>query len=324
MDNIIRIYGETDLSSLTNNITNDIWAGPNQAVPYIALGHAYLNRFENGGTIDDYNKALSYFEFVSSPVVYNNWGLKWASAPTAAFLLCGIQRLKASQRIDVRVDYLVDRGEAIAEAEADMRLTDDFPYKPYISGTPQDGDTKAEENAWESSILAWASQMYPAHPRASMWERKGRQLAQFSIVRESDKLYFNGNQIITVEEDFTLTNHWVRGNPYYTGGVIVILRIAALAYYMTGQDVPSEYEHNLIELYNNYKSKCTWNEHNRLVWTQQADPEGDPTIFPLSFDKVFENQIAGQKARENYLWVRTDPKKVLTLDDFIRYTNTKQ
>ena len=314
MNNLLQVYGNTDLLPLEDYLKLNPWAGPNAVVPFISMGQAYMNRAIRFGNATDIDQAMVFFEFVSSPDIYANWGQRWASDPTAAYLLCGIFRVHEWRR-DNRAEALFARGRVIAETEADLKLTVDFPYKPYISGTPQDGDTKAEENAWTSTILAWASQMYPEHSRAALWEAKGREMALYSIVRGSDQMYINGEQVITVEEDFTLTNHWIRGNPYYTGGTIALLKVAALAYWMTGKFIPLEYNHNVQGLYNNYKKECGY-DGRRMVWTQASDPQGDPTIFPLAYmnDDTFEERLVSQKAADGYLWIRTDPVQTIIID----------
>jgi len=223
----------------------------------------------------------------------------------------GVARLRALSISDAsfnaRIESLDLRGEQIAGDEADRRLGSDFPAHPYVSGL--DGDTKAEENAWEAFLLAWSANMYPEHPRASIWEEKARDLAFHSIVRRSESVMLNGEPFSTVEDDFTLTNHWVVGNPYYTGGTVQLLRMGALAYHIAGKPVPAEFEHNVSGLYGNYRAKCAKDSNGRWTWTQNSDPSGDPTLFPLAGtgDDSFERELASQKASDGHLWMPTTP-----------------
>lgn len=295
MDLFIKDYETVAFDSLPINT-------PNDAAPFISMGQAYLNRYVASHSYDDMDKALKFFEYIAKPEVYSRWGNQWSSSPTAAYLLCGIYRAKKDVKDTsqyIRIMTLFDRGRNIAERESNS-ITG--PYTPYISGVT-DGDTKAEENAWQSTILAWSSQMYPDHPNARVWEKLGRDLAMLSIVRESDNLYWNNNQVITVEEDFTLTNHGLIGNPYYTVGTIMLLKEAALAYHMTGSDIPIEYNHNVYGLYQNYKKACSYKD-GFMVWTIPANPVGSPLLFPIAGigDDDFEQAIASQKAGQGYLW----------------------
>lgn len=294
-------YGTKDIGYLIHSLayTESV---PNDVVPIITLGQAYLNKFEASKDDKDFEKALEYFEFASNTVVYPNWGNRWSSAPTLAYLLCGIQRAKTLQS-SFRTTTLYEQGSVLATLESNFKLNDDYPYKPYDSST--NGDTKAEENAWEADLLAWSSQMYPDSPNAPLWEAKGRQLALFSVVRASDQLYFKNNQIVTVEEDFTLTNHSVRGNPYYEVGTVVLLRMGALAYHVFNKPIPQEYNHNVMGIYNRYITECTTDLEGNLIWGQPYDPRGDPTMFPLAFidDPSFESLIVAQKAKNKYLWI---------------------
>jgi len=190
-----------------------------------------------------------------------------------------------------------------------MRLTNAYPYRPYLSGYPYDGDSKSEENAWEAYALAAISQAYPNHPHAALWEAKARELAKYSIVRPVDNLFLDGEQVVTVENDFTVTNHNLRGNPYYQFAAGALLRKGAQAYVLAGKEVPPEFESNVAGLYGRYKAECMKDENGRWMWTEPADPVGDPTVMPVAGmgDGAFERDIVRQKAADGYLWLPTEP-----------------
>lgn len=312
MDRMIATYGQTDFSDLVAYVETHS-ASPNDVVPFLALGHAYLNRYMVDGNQANLAKALDMFELPARESLYANWGRKWASSPTTAFLLMGVARLRSvnvsDASLNARIESLDLRSEQIAGDEADRRLGSDFPARPYVSGTSIDGDTKAEENAWEAFLLAWASQMYPTHPRAAIWEAKARELAFHSIVRRSEGVMLNGESFSTVEGNYTLTNHWVVGNPYYTGGTVQLMRMGALAYHITGHEVPAEFNHNVAGLYENYRAKCAKDVNGRWTWTQNSDPVGDPTLFPLAGmgNNDFEQSVVSQKASDGTLWLPTTP-----------------
>ena len=323
MEVFLTIYEQTDWSSLVDYIVKTPDVSPNSVVPLLSSGHVFLNRFQSGNNLSDFCRALEFFELSAREDLYAGgklkvkpyrtslaWGKKWASAPTAVYLLMGIARLKVLCPDDLflkhRVDTLYARGEVLAETEADPLTTNEYPYQPYNSSVT--GDTKAEENAWISSLLVWAANMYPFHPRAKIWEEKGLQVGKFSIVRRSDMLFFQGEQVITVEEDFTETNHNFRGNPYYSIGVIVLLRLAGLSYTIRGLTVPDELNFNVDGMYGKYKTYC---DKTPLGWRWNipSDPEGDPTLMPVPVggDDSFDRDVVHEKATRGILWMSVKP-----------------
>jgi hypothetical protein len=86
------------------------------------------------------------------------WGENWRSSVWASML--GMAAFFAKSVLD---DMLYDRVCAVVASEAD-RFTDVFPP----SGC--DVDTKLEENAQDTMVMAWALNMNPSHPHAEQWE----------------------------------------------------------------------------------------------------------------------------------------------------------
>jgi hypothetical protein len=71
--------------------------------------------------------------------------------------------------------------------EANRFVNYDVPYWSNPDGTRNfPGDTKAEENAWNSRILAVAVGMMPQHPNSSAWRNKASELLVSSFSRPSD------------------------------------------------------------------------------------------------------------------------------------------
>lgn len=319
IDRLILTYGETDFSPLVAHLRGSAGASPNDVVPFISLGHAHLNRFERGNGEDDLLRALDVFEIPVGAEIWPAWGERWASSITLSHLMKGLLRLRRLSPDDAvlasRIDVLWDRVAQLAADEADRKLTDDTPYQPYISATT--GDTKAEENAWEAVFLAWASGLYPEHPRAAAWEEKGRLLASLAVVRESDAEFFEGMQIATVREDFTLGNHGLSPNPYYAVATVMLLRMGALAYRMTGRPVPGEFDRNVKGLHRAYRTYCSRDESGRWVWNLPSDPVGDPALWPLpGLDETdFVLSLIAQKLGEEALWLPTSPVETLVPDE---------
>jgi hypothetical protein len=318
IDLFVLTYGDTDLSPLVQYLNGTTAASPNDVVPFISLGHAYLNRFDRTSNPADLRRALDLLEIPVRTDVWPAWGNRWASSITLSHLMKGtvrVQRLSAADpALAARVAALRDRVATLAGEEADLKLNDDTPYRPYVSvGT---GDTKAEENAWEAAFLAWAACLHPDHPHAAAWEEKARLLASLSIVRASDGAFFKGMQVVTVHDDFTLENHGLSPNPYYAAATVMLLRMGSLAYRMTGRDVPSEFDRNVGGLYRRYRTYCLRGETGRWVWNVPSDPLGDPALWPLPGldDDEFARALVRQKRLEEALWLPTSPVETLIAD----------
>ncbi len=318
IDLYVATYGDADLSPLLRYLTHTKDVSPNDVVPLLSLGHAWLNRYERSPDAASFEKALDLFEFPAREDVWPAWGNRWASTITLSHLMKGVLRASqlapADPALAARVAALRDRVEHLAEGEADRKLGDDTPYRPYVSvGT---GDTKAEENAWEAAFLAWAACLYPERPHAAAWEAKARLLASLSIVRGSDEAFFKGQQVVTVGEDFTLENHGLSPNPYYGGATIILLRMGALAYRMTGRAAPAEFDRNVEGLYRKYRTTCTRDASGRWAWNLPADPVGDPAIWPFPGldDDAYVRSLVRQKLDDGALWLPTPPVATLVAD----------
>lgn len=328
IDFYVQTYGETDLSPLVSYLQGTVDGSPNDVVPFLSLGHGYLNRYERNGDPGDFGRAVNLFEIPVREDIWPAWGVRWATSITLSHLMKGLLRLQRlapdGTVIATRIAVLQDRVGQLAADEADRKLTDDTPYAPYDSCC--DGDTKAEENAWEAVFLAWASGLFPDHPHAAAWEEKGRLLASLSIVTDSDRAFFEGQQIVTVHDDFTLENHGLSPNPYYAAATLMLLRMGALAYRMTGRTPPAEFSRNVENLRRKYRSYCVSSD-GRWGWNAPADPQGDPALWPLSGldDDLYVRSLVDQKRNDGALWLPTpplaslapDPEKGLTADSIL-------
>lgn len=111
------------------------------------------------------------------------------------------------------------------EHEADRFLNYKVPYYKDNSGkiiTP--GDSKAEENAWNSTILVAANVMMPGHPHWKQWNDKAIELQLSSYAAPEDHLktdtwngfpfhHLNGSNM---EPDGTVINHNIIHPDYMT------------------------------------------------------------------------------------------------------------
>ena len=141
----------------------------------------------------------------------NGWGDAWQSALWASQTALAGWFLWDSLDESTRDDL----GRMMAH-EADRFLNYNVPYYKDKTGrviTP--GDSKAEENAWNSTILVAANVMMPSHPHWKQWNDKAieLQLSSYATPHDNERSeVWNGfplNQLngSNMEEDGTVINH---------------------------------------------------------------------------------------------------------------------
>jgi hypothetical protein len=168
------------------------------------------------------------------------WGDQWQSALWAHW--AGHAAWLAWDRLDDDLRVLVARF-VIHEANR-------FNTRPPDSGEWH--DTKAEENAWNSMIIALAECMFPDHPNARLWRERAIVYLINSYAREADRKeerIVDGRPVrervtaVTLHPDFTLENH-NRVHPDYLGCFGLMLR-NAVAYAAAGVEPPQSLFHNV-------------------------------------------------------------------------------
>ncbi len=121
-------------------------------------------------------------------------------------------------------------------------------------------DTKAEENAWNATILSAAILLMPEDPRRAAWEKTFRTWALSSFLRPSDeesKTIVDGRPVseqftgANIHEDFTLENHGMV-HPDYMCAFGLTMGCAA-DFLMTGRTPPQALFYNAAGLYENLK-----------------------------------------------------------------------
>ncbi len=117
-------------------------------------------------------------------------------------------------------------------------------------------DTKAEENAWNSQIIALAACMLPGHPNNEIWSEQAIVWMLNSLIREADRdesRIVDGKPVkervkaVTIHPDFTLENHG-RVHPDYMACGYLKLRNAHL-YRAAGKPVPASCFYGLQETF---------------------------------------------------------------------------
>jgi len=185
---------------------------------------------------------------VASP----GWGGGWQGALFAG--QAGLAGWLAWPYLSLGTRYAV---AAMVVSEADRLVATREPYYGAEDGTIlSPGDTKAEENAWNTLSLSLASAMMPAHPRRSAWLNAFARYALSSYATLADTrsaTIVNGAALSTwlggwnVNADGTVINHNIIHPDYMA--TIGWNAAASLAFGLAGQPTPRAAFRNLDREY---------------------------------------------------------------------------
>ncbi len=176
------------------------------------------------------------------------WGNQWQSAYWASMLGRSAWWIWDDLPADLRGEV---RRMVAYEAQ---RFIDKKPPHKLV------GDTKAEENAWNSTIFDVAVLLMPADPRRPVWEKEFQRWAMSSYLRPADE---HASKIVdgrpvseqfsgaNLYDDFTLENHRIV-HPDYMGCFTLTLS-CAIDYALTGRRPPEAIFYNVPEVYENLK-----------------------------------------------------------------------
>ena len=99
--------------------------------------------------------------------------------------------------------------------EANSYMTYTVPYWKKPDGTTNfSGDTKAEENAWNSQLPALAQAMMPDHPNVTAWRTKASELQVSSYSVQSDN---TSTRLVDDQQ----VKAWINGFNAFPDGVVV-------------------------------------------------------------------------------------------------------
>ena len=147
---------------------------------------------------------------------------------------------------------LLDDDVKLMVARMIVHEADRFNKRPPDSGEWR--DTKAEENAWNSMVIALAECMFPRHPNAKLWRERAIVYMINSLTREADRSearVVDGRPVkdrvtaVTIHPDFTLENHH-RVHPDYLASGGLLMR-SALVYHAAGVAPPESLLYNVPE-----------------------------------------------------------------------------
>jgi hypothetical protein len=145
----------------------------------------------------------------------------------------------------------------MVEWEANRRMIYTAPYYRKKDGTlVTQGDTKAEENAWNSNVLFLACAMMPHHDNCNKWYEKALELAisAYSHPKDVDseaivngrplKEWLNGSN---TEDNYAVVNH-NRIHPDYMAAATLNLWNASILT-LGGKPTPEGVFHNVDKVY---------------------------------------------------------------------------
>ncbi|MCX7048581.1 MAG: hypothetical protein NTX50_24230, partial [Candidatus Sumerlaeota bacterium] len=177
------------------------------------------------------------------------WGDHWQSSVWAG-LLANAAWLMWDD-LDAETRRMV---VAMTVHEADRHIAPGYKV-PYWNG--KGGDTKAEENAWETMILQMAVAMAPTHPHARAWREVCCELLVSAFARESDltraDITLDGKtprewlKGYNIREDGILLNHNIIHNDYMT--CISLSLRGLLVCSLAGISAPQSFDFNCDVVY---------------------------------------------------------------------------
>ena len=181
-------------------------------------------------------------------VTPGGWGHGWQTAHWA--MMAGLSGWLLWDGITPQTREYVAQ---MVVSEADFRLTQPVEYWADAQGAVHSpGDTKAEENSWNSTLLELAVNMMPAHPRAAAWRVRAveLQIASFATARDvvDSATVVNGVSLaarlqgFNAYDDGTVENH-SRIHPDYMTNIQHLWWAADLAG-LAGRRPPAAAFHN--------------------------------------------------------------------------------
>ena len=191
------------------------------------------------------------------------WGKNWQSGMWIGTLAFGAWLIWDDLDPDLQKGF-----ERVVAFEADR----------FIGKKPPTGrwfDTKAEENGWDLTGIAVATNMFSSHPHAVAWNEKAIEYMMniLSVPRDvKDKTLIDGRPVSewvsapNLHPDFTLENHGFF-HPAYVQCSSYFLTQTAMYYTYAGTKVPQAAGHHLMDTWRMFQTIL-------LPWGETAFPQG--------------------------------------------------
>ncbi|MBV7533096.1 hypothetical protein [Chitinophaga sp. sic0106] len=167
------------------------------------------------------------------------------------------------------------------------------------------GDTGAEENAWDASILGVACAMMPEHPQQAIWRQQLLQLTINAMARPADvnsKQIYSGKPLkdwlsgSNINEDGTVVNHHFIHPDYMTAP----FELNATKYFwLAGQPIPQAFKLN-SELVFQAFADLNFHAGDSIIGGRVQPPGG--SIFKAGTGNIFYpiGTDWGQSRRMNF------------------------
>jgi len=206
------------------------------------------------------------------------WENQWQSALWAGLMGLGSWMIWKDLDAETR-DMMV----SVIVHEADRFLAKGYRV-PYWNG--KGGDTKAEENAWNSMVLNVAIAMMPDHPHATAWKRISSELMISAYATERDwrknETMLDGRPVrgwlkgFNAREDGMVLNHGFV-HPDYAVAMTMNLW-AYLTCSLANQAAPETAQHNGALIYQTLNTKV-WPSPPYEAPGGTIYKKGDPAIY---------------------------------------------
>ncbi|NLE57451.1 MAG: hypothetical protein GX616_03765 [Planctomycetes bacterium] len=177
------------------------------------------------------------------------WGDHWQSALWA--MLAGRAGWMLWEHLDPPTRHMT---AAMIEYEADRFIRPGYTV-PYWNG--KGGDSKAEENAWNATVLQLAVAMMPRHPRVPQWKRIASELMVSAFAREEDMksnpTMIDGRPVkewlkgYNIRDDGALVNHNIVHCDYMTTFTLNLEALIVLS--LADQPAPESADFNAAVVY---------------------------------------------------------------------------
>lgn len=231
-----------------------------------------------------------------SCVSNGKWGQVWESSLLTSALAYAGYLMGDELDSDTK-----EKLKNVIAAEADYNTSRTIP-------TQVKSDTKAEENGWDTNVLAIAANMYPDDSRAVKWDEKAKAFAMNTLSMNkdmTDETIVDGKKVNewvigpNLYDDYSLENHGIF-HPVYQMNPILELGDSALYYKMKGNEVPKAFEHNVVDMYNTVLKKIVlatgeWAYPNGCDWSVDLLDHINSIAFMSTYFKDVDAKMLEQR-----------------------------